>query len=207
MTDHTTNVTPVKLCECGCGLPAPIAAKNHTRFGHVKGQPMRFRVGHAHRVTPIEERFWAKVQKTDTCWLWTGATTGGYGVLNSGGVDAKIIRAPRLSYEIHNGPIVGDFDICHRCDNPACVRPDHLFLGTAKDNVADMMAKGRGNKTTENAAKGEQHGMAKLNAEQVLAIRAKYATGTTSTRKLAAEFNISRRSIMFIVQRKHWAHI
>ena len=208
--NDTTNDAP-KLCECGCGQPAPIATRTDARFGHVKGQPMRFILGHASRLQPIrplEERFWDKVQKTDGCWLWAGAATNdGYGVLRSGPEPSKIIRAHCLSYEIHFGPIPAGNDICHQCDNPPCVRPDHLFAGTAHDNTADMMAKGRHNRTPENSARGERHGMAKLTEVQVLAIRAEYAAGKTSHRKLAAKYGVSEREILFILHRHHWTHI
>ncbi len=94
------------------------------------------------KVRPVEDRFWEKVQKGDGCWEWTGAKTRGYGVINMGrGKGLK--GAHRLSYEINVGP-VGALWVLHRCDNPPCVRPDHLFLGTTADNTQDMMSKGRG---------------------------------------------------------------
>lgn len=90
----------------------------------------------------LEERFWAKVEKTDGCWLWTAAlSTTGYGRI---GVGKKMAYTHRLSWEMHNGPIPPGMHICHHCDNPKCVRPDHLFLGTRTDNMRDMWRKGRG---------------------------------------------------------------
>lgn len=87
------------------------------------------------------ERFWAKVRKTDDCWLWTASADGkGYGKML---VDGKLQQAHRLSWLIHTGESPGDWHVCHKCDNPPCVRPDHLFLGTAVDNMRDMHAKGR----------------------------------------------------------------
>ncbi len=86
------------------------------------------------------ERFWHRVQKTEHCWLWTGTKLSlGYGILSVAG---KSVRAHRFSYEMHRGSTTGKM-VCHKCDTPLCVNPDHLFLGTAKDNTADMHAKGR----------------------------------------------------------------
>lgn len=89
---------------------------------------------------PIEDRFWSKVNKTDGCWVWTGATARGYGIILH---DGHMWRAPRLSYLWAYGDLPDGLLVCHACDNPACVRPDHLFLGTQQDNVDDKMAKGR----------------------------------------------------------------
>lgn len=90
---------------------------------------------------PVKDRFWEKVRKTDDCWEWTGARTQGYGAfMVNREVGAK--RAHILSYEWNVGPTEGRW-VLHRCDNPPCVRPDHLFLGTNADNMRDMSAKGR----------------------------------------------------------------
>ena len=104
-----------------------------------------------HAVYPSrEERFWAKVEKTDWCWIWTGARSQfGYGNLTTNG---KQENAHRVSWEIHFGPIPDGMRVLHACDNPPCVRPFHLFLGTQKDNNRDRETKGRGNHPTK--AKG-----------------------------------------------------
>ena len=88
----------------------------------------------------VSERFWAKVDKTGECWLWTGANVGGYGHINIGG---RMVRSHRLSYEWANGPIPKGLVVCHRCDTPACVNPAHLFAGSQRDNHKDCYVKGR----------------------------------------------------------------
>lgn len=92
---------------------------------------------------PPAVRFWAKVEKTDDCWLWRGSVgSNGYGQLRVG---ARMVTASRLAWELTNGPIPDGLWVLHRCDTPLCVRPEHLFLGTHLDNMHDMRHKGRGN--------------------------------------------------------------
>lgn len=85
--------------------------------------------------TPMEERFWAKVEKTDTCWNWTASTVAGYGQLK---IDGRPIRAHRISYELMVGPIPAGMFVDHRCHQRACVNPEHLRLATPKQNVENQ---------------------------------------------------------------------
>jgi hypothetical protein len=94
------------------------------------------------------ERFWAKVKRTTGCWVWQGAVAGIppnhlYGYIQRGRRGEGLIRAPRASWELAHGDIPEGMVVCHHCDNPLCVRPDHLFLGTRSDNNRDAIAKGR----------------------------------------------------------------
>jgi predicted DNA-binding protein (UPF0251 family) len=172
------------------------------------------------RFSPVH--FWARVAQGEGCWEWQGATRHGYGVLNRQG---HAERAHRISWELTYGPIPDGLVVCHRCDNPPCCRPDHLFLGTVADNSADMYAKGRGNTGDRNGmrrhpaarqwgnrygalhperrARGEQVKSAVLTADQVRAIRARHRAGI-GYRRLAREFGVHRRTIWAIVKRINW---
>lgn len=93
---------------------------------------------------PIEVRFWAKVQKTNGCWLWTASKNSqGYGWIGAGGRGGAMLKAHRVAYELTYSRIPQGLLVCHHCDNPTCVRPAHLFLGSASDNIRDCLAKGR----------------------------------------------------------------
>jgi hypothetical protein len=152
------------------------------------------------------ERFWSKVDKSGECWEWTaGLITGGYGqfVLNG-----KTVLAHRYSYVL-NHPLTIDLleghreiCVCHRCDNPKCVNPAHLFLGSNADNMKDKMAKGRGKQP-----KGEKQALSKLTETQVREIRNKYANGGITQQQLALEYGVNKSNINKLIRRKRWFHI
>jgi hypothetical protein len=146
---------------------------------------------------PIEQRFWSKVLKGDGCWPWMRARyPTGYGLFV---VEGKDRPASRVAWELTHGPIPDGLSVCHHCDNPPCVRPDHLFLGTTADNMADMVAKGRN-------ARGEKSRLAKLTEADVRAIRSRAASGVSS-RVLATEFGVCMSNIWLIKTRRHWSHV
>ena len=156
---------------------------------------------------PIERSFWAFVEKTETCWLWHGALQrGGYGSAHR--PYGRVVRAHRYSWELTNGPIPGGLCVCHKCDVRTCVRPDHLFLGTRKDNMRDAANKGRLTRPSswERTRRGSAHGMAKLTDDDVRAIRAERAQGIPG-HVVATRHHISGGAVSMIVNRKRWAHL
>lgn len=154
-------------------------------------------------MTPLTDRFWAKVDKrgADECWLWLWfRNRKGYGRVRSGGKSRAMLLVHRVSWEVANGPIPDGICVCHRCDVPACVNPAHLFLGTQADNVADMLAKGRGG---YKAPRGERNGRAKLTDAQVREIRASEG----SQMAIAARFGIGEATVSKIRNGKRWSHV
>jgi hypothetical protein len=145
----------------------------------------------------MQERFWSKVKKTSGCWLWIGARhTSGYGLF---WLEGRWQRAHRVSYELAVGTIPLGLWVLHRCDVRPCVRPKHFFLGTVSENSADMVAKGR-------AARGERHGCAKLNPDQVREIRELAQLGRPQ-RTIAVDFEVSQSAVSQIVRGFRWAHV
>jgi HNH endonuclease len=148
----------------------------------------------------LAERFWAKVVRPadgDGCWGWRGCTVKKYGYIQKGRRGEGRIYAHRVSWMLHNGPVPHGFQVLHRCDNPPCSNPLHLFLGTPKDNSIDMSLKGR-----SGAPKGNAHPRRKLDSSQVLEIRKRY--GTETNKKLAVEFGVCAPQICLIGNRKSW---
>lgn len=101
-------------------------------------------------ILTLEQRFWSKVIKKDGCWGWNGCKdTNGYGHLGPAASTPKTVRAHVVSWRIHYGEIPEGMHICHKCDNPECSNPEHLFMGTPKQNMLDKIGKGRSNLTTK----------------------------------------------------------
>lgn len=147
----------------------------------------------------LQERFWSHVDKTDTCWLWRpSAKSGDYGRIREYGRSRKL-KAHRVSWEIHFGPLDAGQQVLHKCDNPPCVRPDHLFIGSPATNAADRVAKNR-------QAKGQQTGVAKLNPDLVRAIR-KRLDECGNQRQTAREFGVSSVTVCWIANGKTWKHV
>lgn len=167
------------------------------------------------------DRFWSYVNKSGPtveyvgtpCWVWTKTKDkNGYGRFSL--ESNRYERAHRLSFKMAFGDFVDGLMILHKCDNPSCVRPDHLFAGTAKDNAIDAAAKGRvatgdrngSRKHIERRPRGEAHGLHKLTDEQVEEIVRCYDSGET-IRSLSRRFGVSRTPITRIVRREAWKHL
>lgn len=139
---------------------------------------------------------------TRACWIWRGAIDArNYGRFSLR--RCTTVLAHRLAYALHHGSTPARLLVCHTCDNPSCVNPAHLFLGTHKDNARDMCAKGRHVVVTI----GEKHHSAKLTTRKVKQIRAKYVPRKTSLAKLGRAFGVSAQVVHRIVHRKIWKHI
>jgi len=138
------------------------------------------------------------------CWEWQGSINhkkGGYGQLSH---NNKLLKAHRVSYEIHYAKPLNELHCLHKCDNPSCVNPMHLFAGTNLDNIRDKVSKGRcytGNQ------KGEKNGASKLTDSDVIKIRELYKTGNYTTFKLGEMYNVNRSTISYIINNKTFKHL
>jgi len=144
------------------------------------------------------ERFESKITKTDSCWLYGGYKTGsmGYGYMRVGN---KYQYAHRVSYQIYKGRIPKGEFVCHSCDVPLCVNPEHLWTGSAKDNKRDSVSKGR-----SPGMKGNNNPNRRITSLDVFYIRELYASGDYSHKELAEHYDISHTTIRSIVNRILW---
>lgn len=170
-------------------------SKNRTKKIHTpRKNPYR-------KITCIKERFLVKVEKTDNCWNWISSRDkSGYGVFL---IDKKCKPAHRVSWQLFKGELLENICVCHKCDNRLCVNPDHLFLGTHKDNAIDCVSKRRNIVQTnpEKCPKGEKHGNAKLTNNLVLKI---FNEQFLSHKELSIKYNVSKSTIGNILLGKIW---
>ena len=188
------------------------------------------------KLTPSDRvRFWSKINKDgptvphmkSPCWVWTAAKSKGYGHIR---IDGRVLISSRVMWIIQNGSMGGNDCICHRCDNPSCVNPMHLFIGTHKDNAIDRENKGRGNQPRgdkhgsrtkpgrrprgnthwarsrpDRLPRGEANGSAKLTESVVNCIRTSYTTGGVTHKLLAVQFGVNRSTIGKIMRHEIWS--
>lgn len=196
---------PYGLCMCGCGQTTSIATSTSREKGWVRGKHLRYISGHfstAGTTRPkqnLAERFWGKVDRNGPihpalgtpCWVWTaGLTRFGYGKFQ---INRKSIHAHRVVWTLERGDIPGDLNVLHHCDNPPCVNPDHLYLGTHADNHADMMERDR-------------YTFAKLTKDDVRLIRQLCASGMTKE-NVASRFHVHPVTVSKIVRRTRWKSV
>ncbi len=186
------------ICLCECGNKIKICGAELTK-GHKKscGCWRKKRTSYE----PVEQRFLKFTEKTNSCWLWKGYKVK-YKNYESGYMSykGKPQRSSRVSYELHKGIIPKGLYVCHTCDNGLCVNPDHLFLGTQKDNMQDMWKKNRGN-----PCRGSKKFFAKITEEDVIRIRKEYPT--SSGPNLAKKYGICKQNVLNIVNRVAWKHV
>lgn len=187
-------------CRCECGEETVVIG-SHLKNGMVKscGCLLRESLG---RPPNTEADFWPQVDRSagpDGCWLWKGwiDPVGGYGRFK---IRNRAHPAHKYSYTFTSGAVPKGLFVCHRCDNPACVNPAHLFLGTPADNTRDRDAKGR-------QARGERSGTAKLNEADVRAIRSLYASGGFSQARLGWIYGVGQTKISAVVNKTTWKHV
>lgn len=147
----------------------------------------------------VIRRFWLKVdqQSDSACWLWIACkNANGYGIMNVAG---RPMSAHRISWVIHNDQIPDGMCVCHKCDTPSCVNPNHLFLGTQKENMRDAKTKGR-------MQRGERHYRAKLNRKDVVDIKRLHSQGVM-IKQLASNYGVHVNTISRVINKNSWEHV
>jgi hypothetical protein len=184
-------------CHCGCGQPITVLPHHRSQ-----GLPM-YISGHNNVTVPLADKLLARVNKDAPggCWIWTGPTCRrGYGAISS---RCRLYQTHRVSYELAFGPIPDGKWVLHRCDTPACVNPDHLFLGDSQANVADMIAKGR-------QAKGTGNGQSKLTEDTAAAILKEagyYGRGGPTQRELGEKYGVTSSVVGSLLRGETWKHV
>lgn len=152
--------------------------------------------------SPVE-RFWRHVKKSDGCWEWMASRlTSGYGQFKPQ-AGASPERAHRYSWLLHFGPIPDGLWVCHHCDNPPCVRPEHLFLGTHLHNVRDMIRKGRAASSVPDNVVRFVGTVRRLSDEEIVEARSRHAAGE-SCRSIARRLGCHHTTIVRLVRGEHW---
>lgn len=187
------------ICQCGCGGKTSIISKTSISRGRIKGEFNKYIIGHnpANAIDHLQS-LWSKIEKNpDGCWVWHGQTNKqGYGRLWFKG---KQWRPHRLVWTLENGDIPEGLHVLHKCDNPPCCNPDHLFLGTDQDNADDRQAKGR-----LKPFKGEEHWKAKLTWKDIEYIRQYCASHKRSQSKMASLFGVNKSHLSKIIKNEAW---
>lgn len=183
------------------GCDRPLYAKGWCNMHYQRVATHSDAGGSGRSHAPAEERFWRRVDKTGSCWIWTGSRRpNGYGQMQAGGKGSATVSTHRFSYEMHRGPIPKGRVVMHSCDNHACVNPAHLGVGTYKANTADMIAKGR---HARRAPCGQDNGKSILTETMVRMIRASSKTNAD----LSRELGVSPNAIRGVRTGRTWTHV
>ena len=188
-----------------CGVPLDRKDPNYRRKKYCN--PICMGLAYRHSPEQAEASFWSRVDKNgpNGCWVYTGhRNKDNYGAINIR-QEGRVHRlAHRYTWALKHGEVPKGYHVLHRCDNPPCCNPDHLWLGTDADNCQDMYQKGR------DGSRGERNSHAVLNAEKVLTIRAEYRRDNHSksnAKELAARYGVTAEAILHIVARRCWKHL
>jgi hypothetical protein len=146
-----------------------------------------------------------KVNQETGCWEWTGAKIkGGYGAFNAR-INGRLYSAHRFSYWLYYGDFDQNLHVCHKCDTPSCVNPEHLFLGTNLDNRRDCQKKGRFKNVKQ--LRGEKNSNAKYTNKFILQIRYEYAVNKLTNAAICRKYNLKNQVVSLIINRIRWSHI
>lgn len=190
-------------CYQGCDRPAQARGMCGTHYMQQRRAGL-LPIG-TRKPATVEERFWRHVKKTPGCWEWDGSAKSkrGYGQISMGGRGGKQELVHRFSYTLHKGEIPYGMVVMHMCDNPKCVNPDHLTIGTHSENTRDAVKKGRW-KSIPPLNCGENQHSSKLTADDVRFIR---DNPKIEAKELAAKYGTNITSIHKVRRRQTWKHI